>query len=147
MRFSRTSDLMRSLPSDGGSAGTREMENGAYGALPCPPSRLGSHPNGPLTLLQFTSPLIIKNLKNLLSAAAPLSLVCWGAGVGSHKVRDAGCKNPSHQPLLHNSRNWCFEAHSPRSLEPDISDHGESWKFWEVKIPIPKGHQDSTCLP
>lgn len=54
-------------------------------------SWLGSRPTGLLILFKFASPLTIKNLKNLLSAAAPLSL-SWGAEVGSTKLGKVGAR-------------------------------------------------------
>lgn len=121
--------LMRNLLSDGGSAGTREMENGAYGALPCPPAGwLGPHPIRPLTLLEFTSPLIIKSLKNLLSAAAPISCVlgCWGGDPTKSGILGARFPHPQHPPPPpRGCRNSGVLKPTPRSLEQVISDHGE----------------------
>lgn len=103
-------------------------------------SWLGSCPTGPLTLFKFASPLIIKNLKNLSSAAAPLSLC---AAVGSHKARDGRCKIPP----LHECKNSGVLNHTLQGVWNQIFQIMERVRFWEVKIPIPKGHQDSSSAP
>lgn len=116
---------MQNLSSDGSSPGThREMGNGAGGAQPSPDYQLA----GVVSHWAADPPrgLCTSHNKELFICSCSTVSTSWGAGVyvpgrGPHRGRDGRWQPPA--PQL--KKLWCFESHSPRSLEPDISDPGE----------------------